>query len=131
MSRFTQIDPKLSKLSNKLRAKLTIDRDWDPTANFEERRIDWIENDIHKAIIIQPTFESTGVNQKLWNLIAIAWSNDLQSGFHPTSKKMVIEQENFEQIENNIDRSLEISTEFLSEITKEHLRLPERKEHNN
>ena len=30
MSRFKEIDPKLKILSEKLEAKLTIDRDWDP-----------------------------------------------------------------------------------------------------
>ncbi len=74
MSRFKEIDSKLEKLSAKLDAKLTKDRPNSPEVlrTFEERRIDWVDNNICKAIIIQPTFESNGVNSKIWNFINIA-----------------------------------------------------------
>jgi hypothetical protein len=54
MSRFKNIDKKLKDLSEKLGAELTKDRPSYPEAlrTFEERRIDWTENGISKAIII-------------------------------------------------------------------------------
>jgi hypothetical protein len=75
MSRFNLIDDKLSGLANKLNAKLTKDRPEYPEVlrTFEERRIDWNDGEISKAIIIQPNFEATRVNTAIWNLINIAW----------------------------------------------------------
>ena len=64
MSRFKNIDSNLIELASKLNGKLTKDRPDYPEVLriFEERRIDWIENGIMKAIIIQPNFEANGVN---------------------------------------------------------------------
>src|SRR5512139_132699 len=75
MSRFRLIDDKLTNLAIKLNGKLTKDRPEYPEAlrPFEERRIDWIDNKINKAIIIQPNFEANGVNSTIWNFINIAW----------------------------------------------------------
>tara|TARA_B100000683_G_C12353530_1_gene499989 strand:- start:507 stop:875 length:369 start_codon:yes stop_codon:yes gene_type:complete len=122
MSRFKEIDPKLKALSEKLDAKLTIDRDWDPTAGFEERRIDWIEEDIFKAIIIQPAFESKGVNQKIWNLINIAWSDFNEEGHRPQWTTNLVDKEKFEIIENNIDSLLIKSEMNLVSLDKDDLK---------
>jgi hypothetical protein len=122
MSRFKEIDPKLKAISEKLDAKLTIDRDWDPTAGFEERRIDWIEEGIFKAIIIQPTFESNGVNQKIWNFINIAWSDFNEEGHRPQWIANLVDKEKFEIIENNIDALLIKSEMNLVSLNKDSLK---------
>jgi len=122
MSRFKQIDEKLEKLSGKLGAKLTIDRDWYPTAGFEERRIDWVDRNIFKAIIIQPTFESKGVNQKIWNFINIAWSDFNDEGHRPQWIKLLIEKKKFEIIESDIDQLLTQSESNLINISEEDLK---------
>ncbi|MCH2195297.1 hypothetical protein [Kordia sp.] len=122
MSRFKEIDPKLMKLSQKLEAKLTIDRDWDPTAGFEERRIDWIDNDIFKAIIIQPTFKSKGVDSSKWNFINIAWHDDAKSVHRPKWMNNLVNEGKFEIIESKIDDLLLESENALSNISMSDLK---------
>ena len=52
MSRFNLIDDKLSNFAIKLNARLTKDRPWHPnTSRTFERRIDWNDGEIRKAII--------------------------------------------------------------------------------
>ncbi len=123
MSRFKNIDEKLEKLSTKLGAKLSKDRPRYPKAlrTFEERRIDWKEGDIFKAIIIQPTFEDNGVNQEIWNLINIAWS-DFNKGHRPQWMTNLVDKERFETIENNIDSLLTKSENNLVSIGKDDLK---------
>lgn len=124
MSRFKNIDEKLEKLSAKLGAKLTKDRPGYPEAlrTFEERRIDWIQEDIYKAIIIQPTFESKGVNQKIWNLINIAWCDFNNEGHRSQWMTNLVDKEKFESIENNIDTLLIKSESNLVSIDKDELK---------
>ena len=69
MSIFVNIDKTLKIFAKNIFAQLTIDRPF-PQNYFEERRIDWIENGINKAILIQPNFEIDGVNSKKWNFSA-------------------------------------------------------------
>ena len=76
MKRFTeQIDLKMRTLANKMNAKVSKDRPEYPQAlrTFEERRIDWIEDNINKAIIFQPNFELKGANEEKWNFGVAAW----------------------------------------------------------
>jgi len=122
MSRFKEIDSKLKVLSEKLDAKLTIDRDWDPMAGFEERRIDWVENDIFKAIIIQPTFKGTGVDSRKWNFINIAWYDDPKSVHRPKWKNNLVNQGKFEIIESKIDELLLESENTLYNISMNDLK---------
>ncbi|MDW7691760.1 hypothetical protein R9C00_16555 [Flammeovirgaceae bacterium SG7u.111] len=124
MSRFKNIDEKLEKLSAKLGAKLTKDRPGYPETlrTFEERRIDWIDEDIFKAIIIQPTFESKGVNQKIWNLINIAWCDFNDKGHRPQWISNLIDKQNFEIIETNIDSLLRESESNLVSIKQRDLK---------
>jgi hypothetical protein len=118
MKKFTDIDGKLFTLSEKLKATLTKDRPEYPEIlrTFEERRIDWIENGINKAIIIQPTFEITGVNSEIWNLINIAWYDDSKSITRPQWIKNLVEKKDFEFIKNNIDELLLVSENNLEKI---------------
>ena len=78
MSIFVNIDKTLKIFAKNIFAQLTIDRPF-PQNYFEERRIDWIENGINKAILIQPNFEIDGVNSKKWSLTLVAWTyNDIE-----------------------------------------------------
>ena len=124
MSRFKNIDEKLEKLSAKIGAKLTKDRPSYPEAlrTFEERRIDWVENEIFKAIIIQPTFEATGVNQGIWNFINIAWCDFNDEGHRPQWMSNLVDKQNFEIIETNIDRLLRESESNLISIKQKDLK---------
>lgn len=120
MSRFKNIDEKLEKLCAKLGAKLTKDRPGYPEVlrTFEERRIDWMEEDIYKAIIIQPTFESKGVNQEIWNFINIAWCDFDDQGNRTQWIDNLIDNQNFEIIESRIDELLLNSESALCKISK-------------
>jgi len=111
MSVFKNIDDKLIILSNKLNATLTKDRPSYPKElrTFEERRIDWNENNIFRAIIIQPNFEQKGVNNKIWNFINIAWYDDAKSVNRPQWYKNLAEKKKIELIEKNIDKLLTTS----------------------
>lgn len=119
MSRFEQMDIKLDVLAKKLNAKLTKDRPGYPEMfrTFEERRIDWNENNIHKAIIIQPNFENDGVNSKIWNFINIAWFDNAKSISKSKWLKKLVDKDNFETIDLNIDKLLSESIENLKNIT--------------
>jgi len=124
MSRFRELDSKLEKLSTKLGANLTKDRPGYPEAlrTFEERRIDWIDNGIFKAIIIQPNFESKGVNQKVWNFINIAWADFNADGHRPQWMKLLIEKKKFDVIESSIDALLMESESNLFSISMDDLK---------
>lgn len=120
MSRFNNIDSKLEVLSKKLNAVITKDRpdNPEPLRTFEERRIDWTQNDIRKAIIIQPSFELTGVNSNRWSFINIAWIEKIKSGFKPKWVKILVEKQEFSIIEEGIDELLINSVENLNRITE-------------
>jgi hypothetical protein len=124
MSRFDLIDDKLSELAKKLNAKLTKDRPEYPEVlrTFEERRIDWNDDEIGKAIIIQPTFEATGVNSTIWNFINIAWYDDAHSLKRPQWIDILVDESQFEAIEKNIDTLLSKSEENLKKIRMEDLK---------
>ncbi|SHN39701.1 hypothetical protein [Chitinophaga sp. CF418] len=117
-SRFEQIDNKLIDLSKRLDATLTKDRSGYPAilGAFEERRIDWVDNGIFKAIIIQPNFERRGVNTAIWNFINIAWFDDGFSIHRPQWIKLLADKVAFEVIEHNIDELLNVSEHNLTGI---------------
>lgn len=123
MSRFKNIDSKLSDLTNKLKGRLTKDRPSYPESlrTFEERRIDWVENDIMKAIIIQPNFEVNGVNSNIWNFINLAIYDDGMSISNPKWMKILVDQKNFSFIDDNINELLLRSEENLSNLSIEDL----------
>ena len=107
MSIFVNIDKNLKIFAKNIFAQLTIDRPF-PQNYFEERRIDWIENDINKAILIQPNFEIDGMNSKKWNLTLVAWTyNHIEDIIQWID--YLVEEKNFEVIENNIEDFLKIS----------------------
>lgn len=116
MSRFNHIEPLIKKISDELGAKISKDRPDYPEAlrTFEERRIDWSDNGIQKAIIIQPTFESDGVNSDLWNfsLVAWIWTDNKRTSYHKT----VIDKEEFKNIELNIEELLYSGKKHLQNI---------------
>lgn len=101
---------------------MTKDRPGYPEAlrAFEERRIDWIENGIRKAIIIQPTFEITGVDSTRWNFNLVAWKGigTKRLALHET----LAHQVKFSEINDDIDLYLEKGVEFLKSITLEGLK---------
>ena len=120
MSRFVSIDPKLEMLTTQLWARLTKDRPHDPHASFEERRIDWEEEGVRKAIIIQPSFELEGVNQNFWYMSNVAWRYN-QNGRKEKWIKRLVEKKEFEFIERNIDSLLAESVKSLNGITYQDL----------
>jgi len=123
MNRFKNIDFIIENFSKKLNAKLTKDRpDYSKAlGTFEERRIDWIDNDINKAIIIQPNFEETGVNQNLWNFINIAFYDDGESIYPLKWNKNLVEERDFSVIENSIQKLLSDSILNLENVQIENL----------
>ena len=123
MSRFKNIDSKLVDLANKLNARLAKDRPDYPESlrTFEERRIDWVENEIMKAIIIQPNFELNGVNSNIWNFINCAIYDDGWSVSRPKWIEKLVDQKDFTFIDENIDELLLKSEENLSNISMKDL----------
>ena len=123
MSIFRNIDSQIIELSNRLNAKISIDRPGYPESmrTFEERRIDWIDNDIRKAIIIQPNFEIKGVNSELWNFKLVAWNTGNGRTRKNTWVKDLIKEEMFSKIEGSIKDLLATALETLKEIDKYNL----------
>ena len=121
MSIFKHIDLEIEAIGKKLNAKISKDRPGYPESlrTFEERRIDWKDNGINKAIVIQPTFENEGVNSELWNFRLIAWKGSRSKRKYVDQ---VIEKSDFKIIESNINELLESGTQRLLEITEEHLK---------
>ncbi|MHC0445826.1 hypothetical protein ACWA1F_10455 [Flavobacterium sp. 3-218] len=119
MSRFKNLDSKLVDLTARLQGKLTKDRPSYPQSlrTFEERRIDWIDNGIMKAIIIQPNFEVNGVNSNVWNFINVAIFDDGYSFLRPKWINILVDQKDFAFIENNFEELLLKSEENLSNIS--------------
>ena len=119
MSRFENIDWKLDELARKLKGELTKGRPSYPETlrTFEERRIDWIDNGIVKAIIIQPNFEVNGVNSNIWNFINVAIFDDGYSFSRPKWINILVDQNDFAFIEDNIDELLLKSEKKLLNIS--------------
>lgn len=124
MSLFDAMDTKLTELAFKLQAKLSKDRPVYPEGmiTFGERRIDWQDNEVNKAILIQPTFEENGVNTNLWNLINIAWYDVPNTAIRLRWIKKLIEKSTFQDIEKNIDNLLIVSEIQLANIKQEDLK---------
>jgi hypothetical protein len=114
----------LTELAFKLQAKLSKDRPGYPEGmiTFEERRIEWQDNEINKAIIIQPTFEVNGLNSDLWNLINIAWYDVPNTAIRLRWIKKLIEKSTFQNIEKDIDNLLILSEIQLANIKQEDLK---------
>ncbi|MDH5415418.1 MAG: hypothetical protein OEW87_14875, partial [Flavobacteriaceae bacterium] len=123
MSIFATIDKKLNVLAAKLTAQLSKDRPEYPELlrTFEERRIDWTNNGIKKAIIIQPTFEIDGVNSEKWNFVIVAWFDNLNSGTRYKWINRLVDKDDFRRIEMNIDKLLFKSEQILQNITESDL----------
>lgn len=125
MNRFEHIDPKLSQLAYKLNARLRIDRRYYPDKPpvLQERRIDWTDGVIQKAILIQPLFEISGVNENWWSVKAVAWYDQT----HPKEwkrfrwHKHFAENQPFEVIEQTIDALLTFAENELTAITMDDL----------
>lgn len=119
MSRFENIDWKLDDLANKLNARLTRDRPDYPQnlRTFEEGRIDWIDNGIMTAIIMQPNFEVNGVNSNIWNFLNVAIFDDGYSFSRPKWISILVDKKDFSFIEDNIDELLLKSEENLLNIS--------------
>ncbi|NUY80489.1 hypothetical protein HUK80_06245 [Flavobacterium sp. MAH-1] len=126
MKRFRDIDPIIEHYATELGARLTKDRPGYPQQlrTFEERRIDWVENDIRKAIIIQPNFEATGVNTDLWNFINVAWREGGYSSVPLQWYKSLVTSKDFARIVNQIEKLLEESVRNLGNVRLEDLERP-------
>jgi hypothetical protein len=113
MSLFSEIDIKLEEFSIKIGAKLTKDRPSYPLElrSFEERRIDWVDSSILKAIIIQPTFEFNKVNSEKWNFANVAWYDDIKTFKRIKWTFKLVDREDFAVINSNIDDLL-LKSEF-------------------
>ncbi len=124
MGNFTNIDHKLTNLANRLNATLTKDRPEYPEIlrTFEERRIDWRDGNIFKAIIIQPIFGMDEVDSTIWNFINTAWFDDGHSIERPQWINILAEKTDFQIIEENIDNLLSKSVNNLKAIEMRHLK---------
>ena len=116
---FNKIDSKLIEFASKIGATLTMDRPGYPSElrTFEERRIDWTENEICKAVIIQPTFKANGVNSNKWNLINIAWFDNTDSNKRLQWFESLISEKEFKYIESDIANLIEKSYINLRRLT--------------
>lgn len=118
MNKFKTIDDKLHSFAIKFNATLSKDRPHLPRVmvNFEERRIDWQDNQIRKAIIIQPEFTANGVDSSLWNFINIAWIEQNGIAVKPGWQSYLIDKKDFSEIESKIDQLLIKSEQNLKDI---------------
>lgn len=121
MSIFKNIEFEIETIGKELNAVISKDRPNYPNSlrTFEERRIDWEDKGIKKAIIIQPTFESNSVNSELWNFRLVAWKGIARKRKYIEE---VIEKSDFKIIESNITELLKSGKKTLLDITEEHLK---------
>lgn len=115
---FAEIDSILAEETEKLGATLSKDRPDYPEElrTFEERRIEWSDGSMRKAIVIQPKFTSRGVNSELWNFIVLAWIDRERT----YSSRYVTDQP-FAHIKENIETLLSDAKRELSEIRENDL----------
>jgi hypothetical protein len=118
MTYLKEIDQQLSRVAKELNAYISKDR-----IEVEERRIDWTEDGIQKAIIIQPVFEDLGVNHSLWNFINFAWI-DLgipEKFLWPRWEKRLAARVELDYIIGNIEELLSQSIANLKSIDRRDL----------
>ena len=121
MGIFSNIDSRLEQFAIKQNARLTRNREnCDVELGFEERRIDWIKDNIRLAVIIQPNFNN-GVDISKWNFKNVAWKYMGAKRFQIS--KNLIELSNFQEIEDHLDEALTKSDLFLNNIRFEDLEL--------
>jgi hypothetical protein len=122
MSVFKKIDEKLENLALNLSATLSKNRPYLPAFlnTFEERRIDWQEDNIKKAIIIQPMLEPNGVDESFWNYCIMAWIevDGIPAKFF---KEQLMSKIAFIEIEREIEKLIELSMNKLIQITDKDL----------
>jgi len=111
------------EIADKLNAKVSFDRPGYPEAlrTFEERRIDWKDKEVNKAIIIQPNFERYGVNSELWNFKLVAWDTGNGRVRKNSWTKYLVSEQKFLNIENSIKELLELGVKTLNIIDKKDL----------
>jgi len=128
MEVFQSIEEILETASAELNARLSKNRPGmpEPLRTFEERRIDWVDNEINKAIIIQPTFEKDGVNSDYWNFRIVAWK--WIEGERKDFVEAYVTKKIFGEIEEKIDLLLDKAKKRLGEIQEEDLK--RKTEHN-
>lgn len=118
MSYFKDFDTKIEALASKLGGRVSYDRSSFPSP-IPERRIDWKYGEIKKAIIIQPTFTSTGIDLTTWNFRIAAWMNEF------TNRKQyicdLVDKKEFGFIQNSIDDLLQKSESILEDISESDL----------
>lgn len=118
MGRFQNIDNKLINLATKLEATLTRDRSGNPQGlrSFEERRIEWVEGGINKAIIIQPTFRASGIDSTSWSFICVGWVVRNEIAVKPGWNLYLMENADFQKIEDDIDELLKQAEDILKRL---------------
>ncbi len=123
MNNFNQnIDEYLEQAATKLGGNLSKNRPGYPELlrTFEERRIDWTDNSINKAILIQPAFTSKGVDDSLWQFRIAAW-------YHIPPKslkysKSLIKNTSFNIIIRQLDELFENAINILDKIDLDELK---------
>ena len=126
MSVFRKIAPILKSTADKLGDDLTKDRPGyhESLRTFEERRIDWEEDGIRKAIIIQPKFTSKGVDSSFWSLVNVAWIPVERKGGKRAWSRSLIDHQPFDRIESEIKDLLKVSLANLATVTESDLTWP-------
>ena len=118
MSVFESLDLRLEKVAGELNAILTKNRNgFSDLHAFEERRIDWVENGINKAIIIQPSFTVVGVDNSQWNFNLVAWIKRKGIAEKPGWVLSLLKNKEFSEIENNMEDLITLAKEKLKAIT--------------
>ena len=117
MSNFKLIDDKLNKFAKELNA--TIATNSSPlfvngvpvsSANREERRIVWIDNSIHKGVLIVPFILPGDSTSSKWSFTILAWLEDETVGTdRPLWIRDLHKNVEFKTIETEIDQLLSTS----------------------
>lgn len=74
----------------------------------------------NKVIIIQPNL-TAGINYHLWNFINVAWVDKIISGRKPKSINYIVENKEFEFIEENFEMLISESIKHLNSISESDL----------
>lgn len=118
MNYFKGIDSSLNSLASKLGGRVSYDRPSFPNP-IPERRIDWTTGEMKKAIIIQPTFTSSGIDLNAWNYTIVAWMNEFTNRKQYVSN--LVDKKEIELIQNSIVELLRKSESILEDISESDL----------
>ena len=90
--------------------------------SLESRQIEWVDDNIGKALMIQPHQKSSGISSKTWDVYNLAWLINAPTWEKPFCRYDLLKNAELTTLERNIDQLLSQSEQKLGSIKIEDLK---------